>query len=127
MARTRGVSGNFSDGGELLGKGGEPIPVNPIRGVSALNPHGAPQKAIQGEVIAPEPVAAPEYAYVCDKTTWQRNMDGWQALHLLNVMLKDMIGDDLSATLGYEAFSRLPSDIRWHFKRKVVTPMDPVE
>lgn len=142
MARTHGASQRFhQDDGVVLGKGGAPIPTTPVRGVATLNPHGAPKPApaVQhmddGEIVPPPGVDVPaaaepavSYAWVCDKTTWQRNMDGWQALQLLNVMLKDMLGSELSATLTQEQMGRLPADTRWHFRRKmIVAPVDPIE
>jgi hypothetical protein len=121
MARTHAATPRpeYGDGGVLLGKGGEPIPTTPTRGVSTLTPHI--QHMDDGEIVAPPPKAEPaariEYEYICNSTTWQRNMDGFQALHLLNAMM-----GGLSVTLDHAALSKLPPDVRWHFKQKVKQP-----
>jgi hypothetical protein len=117
MARTHAagtVRPEYSDDGVVLGKGGEPIPTTPTRGVQTMTPHI--QHMDDGEIVAaprPETSTAVEYEYVCDRTTWQRNMDGFQALHLLSVML-----GPLSAVLSQEEYARLPADVRWHLKRR---------
>jgi hypothetical protein len=127
MARTHQLPAEYGDGGIVLGKGGEPIPTTPTRGVPTLNPHGAPvQHMDDGEIVPappkPEPAAPVEYEYYCDRTTWQRNMDGWQALQLLGLML-----GGLSCVLSQEDFSRVPADCRWHMKRRVKAPVEAPE
>lgn len=132
MARTHAAQphpntgGRFhQDDGILLGKGGEPLPTTPTRGVPTLTPHV--QHMDDGELIAPpkppEPAPVQESVYVCDKTTWQRNMDGYQALHLLDLML-----GGLSVTLTPEQFAQVKPDIRWHMRKRpkpvVVEPGD---
>jgi hypothetical protein len=137
VARTHGagtLKPEYGDGGVVLGKGGVPIPTTPTRGIPTLNPHGQPTGPAlvqpeggvihmdDGELVPPPPKPVPvEYVYRCDRTTWQRNMDGYQALHLLSVML-----GPLSATLTHEEIMRLPADVRWHF-RKVVKPAETEE
>lgn len=109
------------DNGVVTGKGGVPLPTSPLRGVTALNPHGSGVVHVDdGEIIEPAPKVEAVYEWVCDKTTWQRNMDGWQALHLLNAMLSSMLGSELGAVLTQEQVQKLPPDVRWHFKRRVV-------
>lgn len=120
MARTHGATQNaqptsrfHQDDGVLLGKGGVPIPTSPIRGITALNPHGAP---VVAEAVAPVvamPVVPDEFVWVSDKTTWQRNMDGWVAMQILDAML-----GGIAVTLTDEQARKLPSDCRWHFKRR---------
>lgn len=116
------------DDGQVFGKGGEPIPVNPQRGIETVHPHAKVQHMDDGEIVAPPvkvvPPEPPNYVFVCDKTTWQRNLDGYQALHLLNTML----GGNLSATVTHDELAKLPSDIRWHFRRREVPkpPIDPL-
>ena len=120
MARTHAAGTmrpEYSDGGVVLGKGGEPIPTTPTRGVQTLTPHI--QHMDDGEIVAPpqpESATVIEYEYVCDRTTWQRNMDGFQALHLLSVML-----GPLSAVLSQGELMKLPADVRWHFRRQPKT------
>lgn len=124
MARTHGASAFITLGdGVVLGKGGEPIPTTPTRGIPALHPHGAPAPApaaVTSEYLdAPRaPEAEAEVVFRCDKTTWGRNMDGWQAMHLLNAMMKAMFGRELAVTLTESEARQLPSDTRWHFKRE---------
>lgn len=113
-----------ADGGVLLGKGGEPIPTTPTRGISTLNPHGTGVVHLDdGELIPapakPEPPAPVEYEWLCDRTTWQRNMDGWQALHLLNAMINGMFGQELSVVLSDAEVRKLPPDTRWHWRKRV--------
>lgn len=140
MARTHGASNRFhQDDGVVLGKGGVPIPTTPIRGIPTMHPHGSPSPNVQhmddGEIVPPvvtAPVAsapvATTYVFECNKTTWQRNMDGFQAMHLLNAMLGNLLGSELSVTLTYEQVQSLPPDVRWHFRRKtIVAPVEPDE
>lgn len=107
----------FQDGGgELLGKGGEPIPTTPIRGIPTLNPHGAPVAVVQvapPEEAAPEPVPVQEFVWVCDKTTWGRNMDGFVLMHILDAMV-----GPLSLALTDDEARKMPSDCRFHFRRR---------
>src|ERR1700732_4721628 len=110
MARTHGASGRFHmDDGVLVDKHGIPMPTTPLRGIpaAAMPPaKRADDPPLPPAPVAPEAVAPTEYAFLCDKTTWQRNMDGYEALHLLNVML-----GDLSATVTPEQLSKLPASI----------------
>lgn len=124
MARTHGASAfiTLADG-VVLGKDGEPIPTTPTRGIPALHPHGAPAPtpaaATPEYLDAPRPPEAEtEVVFRCDKTTWGRNMDGWQAMHLLNAMMKAMFGRELAVTLTEPEARQLPSDTRWNFKRE---------
>ena len=119
MARTHGASNRFhQDDGVVLGKGGVPIdPTSPIRGIPELHPHGQPGAILEAPapvVETPEHPAPVEFIYRCDKSTWGRNMDGWQALQLLNVIM----GGELVTEITEDEFSKLPSDVRWHFKRQ---------
>jgi len=120
MARTHGVRpGIVNNDGVLLGKGGEPIPVTPVRGVSALYPHGS---LVEVAEPPPETVAPVRYEWLCDSTTWQRNMDGYQAMHLLNTIF-----GGLSVVLTDEQVRKLPSDTRWHFRRRVAKEVETEE
>lgn len=133
MARTHSAPGgptmtsrfgtDYDNGGTLLGKGGEPIPTSPMRGVSTLYPHGVPhvpQAASMAEEDQPvaQPIsvsAVPSlYEFYSDGTTWQRNMDGWAALHILNAII-----GPLSIVLTEDQARKLPSDCRFHFRRRV--------
>jgi hypothetical protein len=112
---------DYADGGVVTGKGGEPIPTSPLRGVTTLNPHGdgSPVVHVDDGVLVELAPRAPEteLRFMCDKTTWGRNMDGWQALHLLNAMLKETLGIELAMNLSEPEARKLPPDTRWHFKR----------
>lgn len=141
MARTHDASPSrqptsrfHQDDGVVLGKGGEPIQTTPVRGITTLNPHGVPANEApalihmdDGELAPPPVPPATEFVWVCDKTTWQRAMDGWQAMHLLEVIL-----GPLSVTLTDEQARKLPADTRWHWRRRAVPvapehdPDDPV-
>lgn len=123
MARTHGASQNsqptsrfHQDDGIVLGKGGESIPTSPMRGIPALNPHEAPVLVhVDDGVLAETPRVPTEFVWVCDKTTWQRNMDGWVMMHILDAMMGPLV-----ATLTDEQARKLPPDCRWHFRRREV-------
>lgn len=129
MARTHaaGTVRFHQDDGVVLGKGGVPIPTTPTRGIPALYPHGQPvvQHMDEGEIVAPpskpEPVVSTPTAYEwrCDRTTWGRSLDGFQALHLLGAMMEKLLGIELSVVLTDEEARKLPADTRWHFKRQI--------
>jgi len=128
MARTHAAIPNtqptsrfHQDDGVLLGKGGVPIPTSPVRGISTLYPHGQPTvvHVDDGEIVPPAavpptvPIAPPDFVWVCDASTWQRNMDGWVAMQVLNAIL-----GPLSLTLTDEQARKLPAECRWHFRRR---------
>lgn len=139
MARGHAID-KYSDGGELLGKDGKPLPTTAIRGIPALNPHGAPpaiQHMDDGELVPPpakpEPQPAQQFEFYCDVTTWQRNMDGWTALRILDAFFAKTLGQPISVVLtedearnGFtvpgpddtERTVKLPTDVRWHFRRR---------
>jgi hypothetical protein len=130
MARTHGAgSVRFhQDDGVVLGKGGVAIPTTPTRGVPTLHPHAQPivLHMDEGEIVVPpkpEAKAAVAYEWHCNSTTWGRNMDGYQALHLLNAILDG----ELAVVLSDEQVRKLPSDLRWHFRRKTVEVKDETE
>lgn len=125
MARTHSAGTiRVQDDGVVLGKGGVPIPTTPTRGVPTLHPHGdaLPAAPVQhmdgGGIVSPPPQAAVSHVFLCDKTTWHRNMDGYQAMHLLTLMLPDM----LTVTLTHTDLMKIPADVRLHF-RKVAVPV----
>lgn len=129
MARTHGATQNaqptsrfhqdYDDGGTLLGKGGEPIPTSPTRGIPTLYPHGQPTETRGDSDVVERPTVVPmqpvpaEFVWVCDQSTWQRNMDGWVIMQILNAMM-----GPLSLTLTDEQARKLPSDCRHHFRRR---------
>lgn len=132
MARTHGAGAVrfHQDDGVVLGKGGVPIPTTPTRGVPSLYPHGQPAAGVrhmdEGEIVPPPQrvvaavSAAPvEYEWRCDRTTWGRSMDGFQALHLLNAMMQKLFGKELAVVLTDDEARQLPADTRWHFKRQI--------
>jgi hypothetical protein len=126
MARTHNAQPNvqttsrfYQDGGgELLGKGGEPIPTTVIRGIPTLHPHGAPTEVVQiaprEEVVETPSTPPQEFVWVCDKTTWGRNMDGYALMHILDVMI-----GPLTVSLTDDEARELPSDCRFHFRRRI--------
>ena len=73
-----------------------------------------------GEIVPPKPKEAPPApvsvssasAYLCDRTTWQRNMEAFEALLLIEALVGPM-----SVTLTPEQWSALPPDARRHFRR----------
>lgn len=101
----------YQGDGEVFGKGGEPIPTSPSRGILTLNPH-APQAALIAVEVVPTIPQSQDFIWRCDKTTWQRNMDGWTMMHLLDAMI-----GPLEITLPDELARTLPAECRWHFKR----------
>lgn len=113
MARTRGASGAFHmDDGELLDKEGKPIPTAPTRPTLI--------HMDDGEIVHPSvpqepvPVAPIACEWLCDRTTWHRNMSGYEAMLLL-----DMYMGGLTVTLAPEVQAKLPADARQHFRRVV--------
>ena len=64
-----------------------------------------------------EPEPPREYRYLCDASTWARNMEAVEALQIVALML----GGPVSVALETEAWERLPADVRRHFRR-VVAP-----
>lgn len=107
MARTRGASAAFHmDDGELLDKEGKAI--NPLRAASTV------MHMDDGEIVLPAAVVQEvrEYQFLCDSTTWNRNMEAFEAMHLLNVLI-----GDLSTRLDMADFMKLPADVRRHFRR----------
>jgi hypothetical protein len=118
---------DYDHNGVIYGKGGEPIPVNPVRGIPSLTPHAAlaadPVTAVVGTDI-PDPVALvkPTFEFYCDKTTWHRNMDGYQMMHVLNAMMQKMFGQELSLVLSEDEARQLPADCRLQFRRRAAVP-----
>jgi hypothetical protein len=112
MSRTRGASNAFhQDDGVVLDKEGKPIPTGRPVGVIHMD---------DGEIVPPPEKPAPAsvspsaaLSFVCDRSTWRRDMDGYEALHLLEVMM----GAPMTATLTPEQFVQLPADVRRHFRR----------
>ncbi len=119
MARTRGISHQFhQDDGVLLGKDGEPIPVNPNPAPVPLDRDGnyvspavalaEPPRSMSGHAVAlaepprsmsghavvrgpgAEPLAAPveTIAYRADARSWSRNMEAWELAHLLDLAFR---------------------------------------
>ena len=121
MARTRNASAAFHrDAGQALDKEGKPLNVNP-HGAPTLPPI-APKllHMDDGEIVPPKPKDAPPApvsvssasAYLCDRTTWQRNMEAFEALLLIEALVGPM-----SVTLTPEQWSARPPDARRHFRR----------
>lgn len=91
MARTRGSSNSrivHMDDGELI-EAVRPVEAEP----------------------EPRPEPKPE-SWLCDPSTVQRDMDGWEAVRVLDILL-----GGLSATFDAEQFRGLPADVRRHFRR----------
>lgn len=118
MARTRGSSNAFHmDDGELLDKEGKPIPTVPVRGVIHMD---------DGELVpvvtkeAPEPIAAvlTRVAFLCDRTTWHKSMEAFDAM-----LLMDMYMGGLTVTLTSDEAMKLHPNARQHFRR-VVLPVE---
>lgn len=110
MARTRGTSLIHQDDGELLDKEGNPIPVEALR---------SPEAAMAALAVPPEPETSPEPppppadpVYRCDSSTCQRDMNGWELIRVLDLML-----GGLSLEMGAAEFSGLHPDVRRHFRR----------
>lgn len=138
MARTHNAGSLrfHQDDGVVLGKGGVPIPTTPTRGIPTLHPHAQPGALMHmddGQLVSPPPkppVATtsepPQYEWRCDPTTWGRSLDGFQALHLVNAILKKNLGTELSVVLTDDEARKLPADTRWHFKRQLHVPAKPL-
>lgn len=110
MARTRGAS--YHEDGELLDKDGKPIPTERAEAAMFLQ---AQADAVIAEAAAPSEPAAPPAPtrWRCDASTWDRNMEAWEAMRLLNVLM----GGELKGELDDEEWSRLPADVRRHWRR----------
>lgn len=113
MARTRGASTAFhQDDGEVLDKWGKTIPPTPVRGAPTV------VHMDDGELVSPpaatDPVAAMPMAYewLCDRTTWHRSMEAYEAM-----ILMDLYTGGLSVKLSPDDFARLSPDARRHFRR----------
>lgn len=118
MARTRNI-GAFIDpneAGELLDKDGKPIPTvahQTWTGVSQqANPDVAPEATEHHEAEPEIPAEIVPTSYLCDRTTWQRDLDGYEAMKLL-----DLILGGLTVTIDADVFSQLSADTRRHFRR----------
>ena len=136
MSRTRGASSRFSDGGELLGKGGVPLPVpDHVRldrqgqAISPVVAHMQMQiKRLSGHTVlqgpGAEPVTplAPITSHRCDRTTFSKNMQAYDLALLLDMVLKDMGG--FSVEVSEAVFSTLPGDLRQHFTAVRKAPVD---
>lgn len=130
MARTHAagtIKAEYGDAGVVYGKGGEPIPTTPHRGIPTVHPHGAPpvQHMDDGELIAPSPAEPPKpiatrFVFDCGPATWQRALDGYQAMHLFNALMKKLTGVELAVTFTEEEARKLPPDTRWHMRRREV-------
>ena len=96
----------------MLDKWGKTIPPTPVRGAPTV------LHMDDGELVAPpveqerEPVAPIAYEWLCDRTTWHRSMDAFEAM-----MLMDLYTGGLGTTLSQEDFARLSPDARRHFRR----------
>lgn len=115
MARTRGAS--YHEDGELLDKDGKPIPTERAEAIVyaealAIEPRDddPPQVLPAGD---DHPVVPAPTRYRCDASTWDRNMEAWEAMRLLNVLM----GGELKGELDDEEWSRLPADVRRHWRR----------
>lgn len=112
MARTRGIQPGTTgayhvDDGELLDKEGKPIPT--------VAHQGGPSPVAAAETEPPpEPPAEPAgpVRYYCDARTLSRNMDGYEA-----VLLIDALMGLLPADIEAEKWAALPADLRQHFRR----------
>ena len=108
MSRTRGASQFHQDDGVVLDKEGKPIPTGREEAIVALETQSA-------DVVTPPP-APPEpigpIKYRCNKHTWQRDMDGYEAVQLLDILL-----GGLAAELDFEDWAKLPADVRRHWRR----------
>jgi hypothetical protein len=139
MSRTRGASGNFdySGDGEMLGKGGVPLAAGPIQRVTldrqghAISPAAyqmaAPRALGGGTVLhgpGAEPVADPGrvVAYKADRTTFSRNMEAYELVGLLEMML-----GKINVLVTPEEFATLNGDLRRHFKAVRAMDMPPEE
>ena len=119
MARTRGATGVIHlDDGELLDKEGKPI--DPIarhdihrevdQAIAELEQLAKDQGTPLPEMPPPTPVAA---RYHIDASTCQRDMDGWELVRVLEILM----GTPLEANLSAEEFGALPADVKRHFRR----------
>jgi len=112
MARTRGAQPTMDQGGELLDKEGKPIPTERSAAIVAL-------AAMAEAAPPPEPapvVAVPtDYLYRTDKTTWQKNMEAYEALCVL-----DAIFGGLTITVTPEQWMAFSADVKRHFRRVAV-------
>lgn len=110
MARTRGAS--YHPDGELLDREGKPIPTGRVEAAVFLQAQ-ADAAIAQAEPVAPEPIApVGPIRWRSDAATWERNMEAYEAMRLLDVML-----GGLTVELDAEAWARLPADVRRHFRR----------
>lgn len=111
MARTRGAS--YHPDGELLDREGKPIPTGRVEAAEYLQAQA--DQVAAAEAPPSEPVApAGPIRWRSDAATWERNMEAYEAMRLLDVML-----GGVSVELDAEAWGRLPADVRRHFRRVV--------
>jgi len=110
MARTRGSSHAFhQDDGELLDKEGKPIPTEALR---------SPEAALAALAATPEPTpeeppAEPLPAlWRCDRTSWSRDMDGFEALHILELLMGEIVIE-----ADADRFNTLNPNVRRHFRK----------
>lgn len=121
MARTRGASNAFhQDDGELVDKEGKPISTAPHRPVGVLHMDDGEIVPPAPKEVAPAPVSvSAALAFQSDAVSWQRNMEAWEAMRLLSLML-----GGLSITIAPAQWAELPADVRRHFRR-VAAPVPP--
>lgn len=114
MARTRGASAHLKDaGGELLDKEGKPIPTERTEAIEAF---AAMADAAEAEPPTPEEPHPPRVTvFRCDRTTWQRNMEAYEAMMLLDIVLGGIKTD-----LSRDEWGRLSADVKRHFREVVV-------
>jgi hypothetical protein len=139
MSRTRGASGNFdySDDGELLGKGGQPIITGPIQRVTldrqgnAISPAAYTMAApralsggttLRGPGAEPVPEPAAIVGYKADFSTFSRNMEAYELAKLLEMMLGELV-----IRVTPEVFNTLSGDLRRHFLPVRAMDMPPPE
>ena len=114
MSRTRGAGqiaeAFHQDDGELLDKEGKPIPTTREAALAHLAPQPEGHHVDAAKVEA-EPLKPVEY--ICNQSTWSRDMDGYEALKLLEILA----GAKMEAKVSAEELGKMPADVRRHFRR----------
>lgn len=83
------------------------MPVEAMR-----SPEAALEALNRDPELAPPPEPPKPATYLCDRTTWGRSMDGYEAMLLLEALL----GKPFSLKLNEDEFNRLNPNARVHFR-----------
>ena len=101
MARTRGAALQHVDDGELLDKEGNPVSAEVLLS-------GMPAPIVPAE----PPKPSVPFRYRCDPSTCERDMNGWELIRIL-----DLIMGGVALEVDAETFGKLHPDVRRHMRR----------